>query len=197
MFYHIPDKVGQPVKERLHSADELHVFGLVHSLLDEEDYKACRDKGHGEDHADGNQHIHWCRHPEGGRTDHRKQWELKSLRKGQRNVRTVYARLGNDTNTHSATCDSCSLVRLSGWLWAVMPNFVGSLPPVRLARRMPLFITLRKEPMLCQPLLLNQIWRESERGRAIHLVSVTSEDTQCRSKLVAWRWAECRKSWRE
>lgn len=56
--YHIPDEVGQPIKQRLHSADELHVFGLVHSLLDEEDHKAGRDEGHGEDHADGNQHIY-------------------------------------------------------------------------------------------------------------------------------------------
>lgn len=62
-----------------------------------------------------------------------------------------------EQNTHNATCDSCSLVRLSGWLWAVIPNFVGSLLAGRLARRMPLFITLRKEPILCQPLLLNQI----------------------------------------
>lgn len=58
LSHHIPDKVGQPIKERLHSADKLHVFGLVHSLLDEEDHKAGRDEGHGEDHADGNQHIY-------------------------------------------------------------------------------------------------------------------------------------------
>lgn len=66
MSYHVPDKVGQPVKERLHSADELHVFGFVHSLLYEEDNETRRDEGHGEDHADGNQHIDRCRHPGGG-----------------------------------------------------------------------------------------------------------------------------------
>lgn len=58
MLYHVPDKVGQPVEEGLYSADKLHVFGLVHSLLNEEDNKTGRDKGHGEDHADGYQHIH-------------------------------------------------------------------------------------------------------------------------------------------
>lgn len=63
--YHVPNKVGQPVKERLHSADELHVFGFVHSLLDEEDYETRRDKGHGEDHAYGNQHVDRCCHPAG------------------------------------------------------------------------------------------------------------------------------------
>lgn len=56
--YHIPDKVGQPIEQRLHSADELQVFSLVHSLLDEENNKTGRDKGHGEDHTDGNQHIY-------------------------------------------------------------------------------------------------------------------------------------------
>lgn len=65
--YHVPNKVGQPVKERLHSADELHVFGFVHSLLDEEDNETRGDEGHGEDHADGNQHVDRCCHPGGGR----------------------------------------------------------------------------------------------------------------------------------
>lgn len=72
--HHIPDKVCQPVQEGLHPADELHVLGLVHSLLDEEDHEAGGDEGHGEDHADGNQHVHRCRHPEraqsGGVSDH-------------------------------------------------------------------------------------------------------------------------------
>lgn len=66
-----------------------------------------------------------------------------------------------------------------------MPNFEGSLPACRLARRMPLFITLRKEPILCQPLLLNQIWREKE--KAAILVPVTSGNTKLAgAKLVAW-----------
>lgn len=63
--YHVPNKVGQPIKERLHSTDELHVFGFVHSLLDEEDNETCGDKGHGEDHTDGNQHVDRCCHPGG------------------------------------------------------------------------------------------------------------------------------------
>lgn len=56
--HHVPSEVGQPVEQRLHAADELHVFGCVDSLLDEEDHKARRDEGHGKDHADGHQHIH-------------------------------------------------------------------------------------------------------------------------------------------
>lgn len=56
--HHIPDEVGSPVKQGLHAADELHVLGLAHSLLDEEDYEAGWDKGHGEDHADGHQDVH-------------------------------------------------------------------------------------------------------------------------------------------
>ena len=59
--------------------------------------------------------------------------------------------------THRATWDSCSLVRFSGWLKAVMPYLLGSSPVGRLALRMPLFITLMKDVTLCQPLLLNQI----------------------------------------
>lgn len=64
--YHIPHKVCQPIEERLHSADELHVFGLVDPLLDEEDHEAGGDEGHGKDHADRDQHVHRCRHPERG-----------------------------------------------------------------------------------------------------------------------------------
>lgn len=55
--YHIPDKVGQPVEQRLHSADKLHVFCFIHSLLNEKHHKTGRDEGHGEDDADGHQNI--------------------------------------------------------------------------------------------------------------------------------------------
>lgn len=63
MSHHIPNKVGQPVEQGLHATDELHMFGLCYSLLDEENHKTGRDKGHGEDDANGHQHVHRCRHP--------------------------------------------------------------------------------------------------------------------------------------
>lgn len=63
MTYHIPDKVGQPVEEGLYSTNELHVFSLVHSLLDEKDHKTGRHKGHGKDDANGHEHVHRCCHP--------------------------------------------------------------------------------------------------------------------------------------
>lgn len=56
--HHIPEKVGQPVKVWLNSADKLHMLGLIHSFLNEKDNKAGRNEGHGEDHTDGNQHVH-------------------------------------------------------------------------------------------------------------------------------------------
>lgn len=56
--HHIPDEVGQPVEQRLHSADELHVFGFIDSLLDEEDHETGWDEGHGKDHTDGYQYVH-------------------------------------------------------------------------------------------------------------------------------------------
>lgn len=56
--HHVPGEVGQPVEQRLHAADELHVLGCTDALLDEEDHKASRDEGHGKDHADGHQHVH-------------------------------------------------------------------------------------------------------------------------------------------
>lgn len=64
--------------------------------------------------------------------------------------------------TYSATCESCSLVRLSGWLNALMPNLERSRPGGRLARRTALFMTLRNAPILCQPLLLNQICNRTQ-----------------------------------
>lgn len=70
-------------------------------------------------------------------------------------------RTGSGRPTHRATCDSCSLVRFRGWLKARIPNWLGSAPAGRLALRMPLWTTLMKAPMLCQPLLLNQIWGKS------------------------------------
>lgn len=42
--YHIPDKIGQPVKVWLYSTDELHMLGLAHTFLDEKDDKASRDE---------------------------------------------------------------------------------------------------------------------------------------------------------
>lgn len=51
--YHVPDKVCQPVDHWLHPTYELQVLGFADALLDQENYEAGRDKGHGEDHADG------------------------------------------------------------------------------------------------------------------------------------------------
>lgn len=64
MSYHVPDEVGHPVEQRLHTTDELHVFCLVDALLNEEDHEAGRDEGHGEDDTDGHQDIHRGGHPE-------------------------------------------------------------------------------------------------------------------------------------
>lgn len=50
-MYHVPGEVGQPVDGRIHPAHKLQVFGLTDALLDEEEDKAGRDEGHGEDHA--------------------------------------------------------------------------------------------------------------------------------------------------
>lgn len=58
MSHHIPNKVRQPVEKGLHSTNELHMFGLVYSLLDEEHHKTGRDEGHGEDDTNGHQHVH-------------------------------------------------------------------------------------------------------------------------------------------
>lgn len=44
IIYHIPDKIGQPVKIWLYSTDELHMLGLVHTFLNEKDDKASRNK---------------------------------------------------------------------------------------------------------------------------------------------------------
>lgn len=61
--HHVPGEGGQPVEQRLHAADELHVFGFADAFLDQEDHEAGRDEGHREDHADGHQHIHGGRYP--------------------------------------------------------------------------------------------------------------------------------------
>lgn len=61
--HHVPSKVAQPVGDGLHPTDELQMLGLADPLLDEEEHKAGWDEGHGEDHADGDQHVHRCGHP--------------------------------------------------------------------------------------------------------------------------------------
>lgn len=55
--YHVPGKIGQPVHNRVYSADKLQMLGFVHPLLDEEEDKAGRDEGHGKDNTDGHHHV--------------------------------------------------------------------------------------------------------------------------------------------
>lgn len=62
--YHVPDKIGEPVDDRLHSADELQVLRFADALLDQEHDKAGRDEGHREDDTDGHKDVHGCGHPE-------------------------------------------------------------------------------------------------------------------------------------
>ena len=62
--YHVPDKIGEPVYDRLHSADELQVLRFADALLDQEHDKAGRDEGHREDDTDGHKDVHGCGHPE-------------------------------------------------------------------------------------------------------------------------------------
>lgn len=62
--YHIPNKVSQPVDDWPHSTDELQMLGLADSLLDQENHKAGRDKGHGKDDTDGDQNVHGGGHSE-------------------------------------------------------------------------------------------------------------------------------------
>lgn len=65
--YHVPDIVGQPVDDRVAATHKLKVFGLGGFLCYKEDHEAGRDKGHGHDDEDGDDHI--CtlqaRHTEG------------------------------------------------------------------------------------------------------------------------------------
>lgn len=63
---HVPGEVGQPVEDRFNPADKLKVFGFADALLDQKKDETGRHKGHGKDHTDGNQNIHWCGHPERG-----------------------------------------------------------------------------------------------------------------------------------
>lgn len=56
--YHVPEEIGHPVDQRADATDELQVFGLSDPLLDEVEDEAGRDKGHGEDDADGHDCIH-------------------------------------------------------------------------------------------------------------------------------------------
>lgn len=53
-------------------------------------------------------------------------------------------------------------MRFSGWLKAVIPYWLGFSPSCRLARRMALLMTFRKELIACQPLLLNHTCRETD-----------------------------------
>ena len=63
---HVPGEVGQPVEDGFDSADKLKVFGFADSLFNQKKDEAGRNKGHGKDHTDGNQNVHWCGHPERG-----------------------------------------------------------------------------------------------------------------------------------
>lgn len=56
--YHIPNKIGNPVKVRLNSTDKLHMFGLANTFLNKKDYKASRNEGHSKNNTDGHQYIH-------------------------------------------------------------------------------------------------------------------------------------------
>lgn len=40
------------------------MFGLAHSLLDQENHKTGWHKGHGKNDTDGNQDVYRCGHPE-------------------------------------------------------------------------------------------------------------------------------------
>ena len=60
-----------------------------------------------------------------------------------------------DRVTHSATSDSCSLVRFSGWLSVVMLWAWWGGPGGRRVCRSALLALLTKATMACQPLLLN------------------------------------------
>lgn len=62
--YHVPDKIGEPVDDRLHSTDELQVLCFADALLDQEHDKAGRDEGHRKDDTDRHKDVHWCGHPE-------------------------------------------------------------------------------------------------------------------------------------
>lgn len=63
--------------------------------------------------------------------------------------------------TYRATSESCCLVRFRGWLKAVIPYWRGFAPFCRLARRMALLMTFRKELTACHPLLLNHTWNKT------------------------------------
>ncbi len=87
--------------------------------------------------------------------------------KGKRRKNT-FKRMMNKANTHTVTSESCSLVRFSGWLMAVMPNSTGLADGGRKARRMALLATFMKATMACQPLLLYQTW-QTKAGRIQHI----------------------------
>lgn len=56
--HHVPEKVAKPVKSGGQAPHELQVFGSGDTLLNEDKDEAGRDEGHGEDHADGDKHVH-------------------------------------------------------------------------------------------------------------------------------------------
>lgn len=56
--HHIPDKIGEPVDDRLHPADELQVLCFANPLLDQEHNKTGWDKGHGKDDANGHKDVY-------------------------------------------------------------------------------------------------------------------------------------------
>ena len=59
----VPEKVAKPVESGGQAPQALQVFGSGDTLVNEDKDEAGRDKGHGEDHADGDKHVHRGGHP--------------------------------------------------------------------------------------------------------------------------------------
>ncbi|PWA16013.1 hypothetical protein CCH79_00019352, partial [Gambusia affinis] len=55
--HHVPDVVGQPVDDRVTATDELQMFGFSGFLCNQENHKAGRYEGHGNNNEDGNHHV--------------------------------------------------------------------------------------------------------------------------------------------
>lgn len=148
---HVPYVVGGPVQDGLHSTDKLQVFGFTDTFLDEKQHETSGNEWHGKDNAYGHQDIYWGGHP---------------VEVTEKTVsRNITPKTCKHTEiTYKAISDSCSLVRLSGWLKAVIPYLRLSRPGGRLARRSPLFMMFTNDAMACHPLLLNQTcqgtWRD-------------------------------------
>lgn len=112
------------------ATDEMHVFGFADPLLDEEDHEARRHEGHGEDDADGHKDVHGGRHPgdeEQKEVVGRDKEGGGGVKRTEGQTKTAY-RCVVQVCTHRATWDSCSLVKFSGWLTALMPYLLASLP---------------------------------------------------------------------